>query len=208
MLEFGVELLALMRPLPFAGPIFAAPFWTAYCLWFCTEMFWSFTKRARGGAQKKDRGSYIVILVLLYIALALDFALAFGLPQAGIFWHRNAIFFAGVALMFAGMALRYYAVAALGKFFTFTVATQAGQTVIQSGPYAYVRHPSYAGVLITLAGIGLGLGNWAGLAALLGIMGVAYAYRIQVEESALIEVLGEPYKEYRQRTARLIPFVF
>jgi len=64
-----------------------------------------------------------------------------------------------------------------------------------------------------LAGVGLGLGLpvsclGAGLAALLGVMGIAYAYRIHVEESALIEVLGEPYNEYRQRTARLIPFVF
>ena len=116
-------------------------------------MFSSFTKRARG-AQRKDRGSYIVILVLLYIALALDFGLVFGLPQAGIIWHRTAIFFAGVALMFAGIAFRYYAVATLGNFFTFTVATQAGQTVIQSGPYAYIRDPSYAGALVTLAGVG------------------------------------------------------
>jgi protein-S-isoprenylcysteine O-methyltransferase Ste14 len=197
-----------MRPLPFTGPIFAALFWTAYGLWFCTEMFWSITKRARGGAQGKDRGSYFVILVFLYGALGLDFGLAFGLPQAGIFWHRTAICFAGVALMFAGIAFRYYAVATLGKFFTLTVATQTGQTVIQSGPYAYMRHPSYAGALITLAGVGLGLGNWAGLAALVGVMGIAYAYRIHVEESALIEVLGEPYKAYRQRTARIIPFVF
>ena len=133
-----------MRPLPFTGPIYAALFWTAYGLWFCTEMFSSFTKRARGGAQRKDRGSYIVILVLLYIALALDFGLVFGLPQAGIIWHRTAIFFAGVALMFAGIAFRYHA-----------VATQAGQTVIQSGPYAYIRHPSYAGALVALAGVGL-----------------------------------------------------
>jgi len=46
------------------------------------------------------------------------------------------------------------------------------------------------------------LGNWAGLAALVGVTGIAYA-RIHVEASALVEVLRAPYKEYRQRTARI-----
>jgi len=70
-----------------------------------------------------------------------------------------------------------------------------------------IRHPLYAGALIHACGVGLGLGNWAGLAALVGVMGSAYA-RIHVEASALVEVLRAPYKEYRQRTARIMPFVF
>jgi protein-S-isoprenylcysteine O-methyltransferase Ste14 len=83
--------------------------------------------------------------------------------------------------------------------------------VKQSFPAAFqvaVRHPSYTGVLITLVGLGLALGNWAGLLALLACMAAAYTYRISVEEAALVAALGEPYKEYMRRTRRLVPFLF
>jgi protein-S-isoprenylcysteine O-methyltransferase len=96
----------------------------------------------------------------------------------------------------------------LGRFFTYDVAVQAGQGIVEAGPYRYIRHPSYTGALVTLVGLGLALGNWAALLTILACMGIAYAYRISVEEAALIAALGEPYKQYMRRTRRLIPFLF
>ena len=98
--------------------------------------------------------------------------------------------------------------ALLGRYFTFSVAVHADQPVIEAGPYRYIRHPSYTGALITLAGLGLALGNWAGLIALLACMAIAYGYRIRIEESALVAALGEPYKKYIRRTYRLLPYIF
>jgi protein-S-isoprenylcysteine O-methyltransferase Ste14 len=138
----------------------------------------------------------------------LAFAIPFLLPQASILWHRAAVFFLGIALMLAGLAFRFYSMSLLGRFFTYQVAVHAGQTVIESGPYRYIRHPSYTGALITLVGLGLALGNWAGLLALLACMLPAYAYRISVEEAALLAALGEPYQRYLRRTRRLLPFLF
>jgi protein-S-isoprenylcysteine O-methyltransferase Ste14 len=147
-------------------------------------------------------------MLLLWLALGSDFALSFLLPQASILWERTSLFFIGIALMLVGMAFRFYAMSVLGRFFTYDVAVHSGQTVIEAGPYRYIRHPSYTGALITLVGLGLALGNWAGLLALLACIGVAYTYRISVEEAALVAALGEPYKEYMRRTRRLIPFLF
>jgi protein-S-isoprenylcysteine O-methyltransferase Ste14 len=110
--------------------------------------------------------------------------------------------------MLVGIAFRWYAVAILGRFFTFDVAVQTGQTVVEAGPYRYIRHPSYTGALITVIGIGLALGNWASLFILLVCMGIAYAYRISIEEAALVAALGEPYRQYTRRTRRLVPFLF
>jgi protein-S-isoprenylcysteine O-methyltransferase Ste14 len=95
----------------------------------------------------------------------------------------------------------------LGRYFTFNVAVHAGQTVVEAGPYRYIRHPSYTGALITVVGLGLVLGNWAGMIALVACVGTGYAYRIWVEESALVLALGEPYRAYMGRTRRLVPFV-
>jgi protein-S-isoprenylcysteine O-methyltransferase len=110
--------------------------------------------------------------------------------------------------MLMGIALRWYSAAILGKYFTFDVAIQSGQTLVELGPYRYIRHPSYSGALLTLFGFGLALGNWVGLAASLCCTGFAYAYRIPVEEAVLASALGEAYQQYMRRTWRLVPFLF
>jgi protein-S-isoprenylcysteine O-methyltransferase Ste14 len=120
---------------------------------------------------------------------------------------RTELFFLGIALMWLGMAFRYYCMRVLGRYFTFNVAVHAGQTVVEAGPYRYIRHPSYTGALITVVGFGLALGNWAGMIALVACVGIGYAYRIRVEEAALVLALGEPYRGYMRRTQRLVPFV-
>jgi hypothetical protein len=58
-------------------------------------------------------------MILLWVALGLDFALSFLLPQANILWNRTAIFYLGISLMLAGMAFRFYAMSVLGRFFTY-----------------------------------------------------------------------------------------
>jgi protein-S-isoprenylcysteine O-methyltransferase Ste14 len=123
-------------------------------------------------------------------------------------WKRSSVFFVGIGLMLAGLAFRFYAMWVLGRFFTYDITVQVGQTVVETGPYRYIRHPSYTGALITLVGLGLALGNWAALLTILVCMGIAYAYRIAVEEAALVAVLGQPYKKYMRRTQRLVPFLF
>jgi protein-S-isoprenylcysteine O-methyltransferase Ste14 len=198
-----------LLPLPFVGgPVYAILFWSAYSLWIVLEVTGSIRKRLRDKSTSRDQGSYSVIIVLLWVSIALDFALSGIARNAAIRWERIPVFYTGIVLMLAGLAFRFYAMTVLGRFFTYRVAVQSDQMVIQSGPYRYIRHPSYTGALITLLGLGLALGNWLGLLALLGCMSVAYAYRIRVEEAALIAALGEPYKQYVSRTRRLVPFFF
>jgi protein-S-isoprenylcysteine O-methyltransferase Ste14 len=117
------------------------------------------------------------------------------------------MFVVGLCCVLFGTALRWYAVAALGRYFTVDVASQASQPVIDVGPYRLVRHPSYAGMLLALFGLALALGNWAGLFAMLILPAAAFAYRITVEEAALLSTLGEPYACYMRRTWRLIPYL-
>lgn len=197
-----------MRPLPFVNTTYAVIFWTAYILWIVPEIVISKRKAPKVSSKSDDRGSLMAVMLLLCIGIAADFTLSFQLPQAAIRSERAPVFFVGIGLMFAGMALRLYSISLLGRYFTFEVTVQTDQPVIEAGPYRYIRHPSYTGALITVTGLGLALGNWAGLIALLGCMVVAYSYRIPIEESALVAVLGEPYEKYIRRTHRLIPYIF
>lgn len=199
----------MLRPLPFSGlPIDAMIFWGVCVLWMLPEIIASIVKRSSGSSKASDRGSLRVIALLWWAGIAAGFAVAFLLPQSAIHWRRTRIFFAGIALMVGGTVFRWYSVAVLGKYFTFDVAIHNEHALIQAGPYRYIRHPSYTGALVTLLGFGLALGNWASLLVAISCLSLGYAYRIPVEEAALIAALGDSYKAYVSRTWRLVPFLF
>lgn len=109
--------------------------------------------------------------------------------------------------MYGGIALRLYAATTLGVYFTTTVATVHEHHLVSQGPYRYIRHPSYTGFLLILAGFGLCFANWLSPLIMVGVALIGFAYRIRVEERLLQEQLGQPYRTYMGRTKRLIPYV-
>ena len=115
---------------------------------------------------------------------------------------------AGVGAMAAGLGLRYWAVRTLGGSYSRTLRTSPGQRVVESGPYAVIRHPGYAASLLVWIGFGLAQGSRLSALGIGLAMGAAYGYRIRAEEAMLGAALGEPYRRYSERTARLIPGVF
>jgi protein-S-isoprenylcysteine O-methyltransferase Ste14 len=90
----------------------------------------------------------------------------------------------------------------LGEFFTIDIRVHPGQPVVERGPYRWVRHPSYTGLVITFVGIGLALGNWGVLAV---VPTAGLVVRIRSEERALLDGLGEPYRRFAASRPRLVP---
>jgi protein-S-isoprenylcysteine O-methyltransferase Ste14 len=88
------------------------------------------------------------------------------------------------------------------------VRIRAGQTVVDSGPYRRLRHPSYTGLLLVCIGVGLALGNAAALACAILIPLCGIVARIRTEERVLLRELGEPYRLFAEERARLIPGVW
>ena len=82
------------------------------------------------------------------------------------------------------------------------------QAVVSTGPYRWVRHPSYTGLLLIVAGFGLAAGNWLSLLACVVLPLPALVRRIYVEEAELNRVLGDAYRSYGANTARLLPGVW
>ena len=165
-------------------------------------------KRLRTGARRQDKGSHVVLLCLIVFGLFLGILLALKVPATAITNAPDIFFWLGIVLMDVGIALRLYAINVLGRFFTTSVAVAPEQTVIASGPYRLIRHPSYTGILITLLGLGLSLtNNWLSLLVIIGCALLGFGYRIRVEEDVLQEHLGQRYQDYMRRTKRLIPFV-
>lgn len=155
-----------------------------------------------------DRGSILLVVLGIVTGVGGGFALAAYEPGAAIAFARWPILILGLLLMWSGIALRQWSVATLGRLFTVRVRVHPGQVVIDGGPYRWVRHPSYTGLIITLIGVGLALGNWAALPVLLVLPTAGLVLRIRVEERALLEALGEPYRRFAAGRARLIPGVW
>ncbi|MGH7760248.1 MAG: methyltransferase family protein [Candidatus Dormibacteraceae bacterium] len=182
-------------------------FWVVLFGWIGTEL-WLGSRRSRlpAGATDHDAGSKWFLIGCVWASIAIGIWTALLLPDAAIRSYRTEVFILGLVLMVAGMALRWYPIRVLGASFTCEVSTRPGQVVVESGPYRWVRHPSYTGGLLTVLGVLVCCVNWASLAALI-VTAAGYAYRIKVEEEALAAHLGTPYREYMRRTKRLIPFV-
>lgn len=111
-------------------------------------------------------------------------------------------------LLGGGLALRWWAIGTLGRLFTVNVAVFEDHHLVANGPYRFVRHPSYTGMLLAFLGLGVFFGSWLSLAALIVPIGLASAYRIHVEEAMLFKAFGGNYSAYCARTKRLVPGVF
>lgn len=119
----------------------------------------------------------------------------------------DAARYAGVALLAVGGVLRIWPMFVLGRRFSGLVAIQPGHELVTTGPYRYVRHPSYLGMMLGFAGWALVFRSGVGLlAAVLGL--VLLEQRIAAEEALLSSQFGSPYEEYRRRTWRLVPGLY
>jgi protein-S-isoprenylcysteine O-methyltransferase Ste14 len=160
--------------------------------------------RVRHGTRE-DQGSLLVVLASVVVGLAGGFALAADLHESAIPDGRWPTFVVGLLLMCSGIAIRQWSVALLGQFFTIDVRVHPDQTVVERGPYRWVRHPSYTGLIMTFVGIGLALGNWAALLMLAVVPTAGLVVRIRFDERALLDGLGEPYRRFAAGRPRLVP---
>ncbi|TXB68404.1 isoprenylcysteine carboxylmethyltransferase family protein [Phaeodactylibacter luteus] len=114
----------------------------------------------------------------------------------------------GSLLLLGGTALRVWAIQVLGQYFTPTVLIQETHQLIQSGPFAWLRHPSYTGAYLATLGSAILLQAWWGLLFSALIMLVVYHRRIAAEEQALSERFGAAYADYQHKTYRLLPGIW
>jgi protein-S-isoprenylcysteine O-methyltransferase Ste14 len=183
-------------------------FYTVYSLWFLSEVIGAWMiPRLRGPRSPgtvQDRGSGGLIFGTVFFSIFVAFALS----SADITPLPDWVFYPGIVMMLVGIVVRQWAIAVLGRFFSLTVRVQTDHRVVDKGPYRLLRHPSYTGAILSLLGLTLALETWAATLVLGVVFGVAYGYRIHVEEKTLAKELGSEYTDYMKRTKRLIPFLF
>jgi protein-S-isoprenylcysteine O-methyltransferase Ste14 len=140
----------------------------------------------------------------------------YALGQAAVFlsalwctsaWNSPNIFHAlGLILFFAGVACRLWAIKTLGKYYSHIVREVAGHRIIASGPYRYIRHPAYAGMILANVGIIIFFFNLVTLTLFLLMLLPAIILRIMIEEKTLFNI--DNYADYAKNRSRLFPGIW
>jgi protein-S-isoprenylcysteine O-methyltransferase len=164
-------------------------------------------RRSGGRARAEDGGSLRRLWLTICASIVLGMLCTSNVPAADSLLLRTWAVPA-VGIFTAGALLRWYSILYLGRFFTVDVAIATDHRVVDTGPYRYVRHPSYSGCLLMFLGLGLLAHNWLSLALIGGTPLVAFLHRIRIEEAALRSSIGTAYDEYCARTRRLVPWVY
>ena len=172
-----------------------------------SEILLVFAKRSKTRNQGKDRLTLPLLWTVITLSISTGFFCRAVFPQ-GRLPHPLVFYITGLVLFVAGLIMRWIAIIHLGRFFTVNVAIAKDHKLITSGPYRFLRHPSYTGTLLMFFGFGLCMLNILALAVVIVPITTAFLWRIHVEEAALSELFGDRYRVYRATTARIIPWLY
>jgi protein-S-isoprenylcysteine O-methyltransferase Ste14 len=190
------------------APFFSHPALSALTIVLCALSGVSFFAGGNlSSGVREDRGNRWVLGAFSLIGLLAAFLPAW--TDRNEFWtlDGDGIRWVGVVLSAAGGALRIWPVFVLGNRFSGLVAIQPGHTLVTSGVYGIIRHPSYLGLLVSSLGWSLAFRSGVGV-LLTALMVPPLLARIHAEERLLRTQFGAEYDAYRARTWRLIPGLY
>jgi protein-S-isoprenylcysteine O-methyltransferase Ste14 len=166
-------------------------------------------KRSKQSSEKnnRDRRSLLILWVVIAGSLTLgpNSAFYYNLWPLGNF---KTVTILGTAVFAIGFIIRWTAVYQLCKMFTVDVAIADKHILKTNGLYKMVRHPSYLGLMLIIAGLGICLNSALSLLIMVVPIFIAINYRIRIEEKALTEEFGEQYTGYKTRVKKIVPFIY
>lgn len=172
-----------------------------------SEVALVFAKRSRSRATGKDRFTLPLLWTVILASIFSGFFLRAALPR-GRLPHAQTFYLVGLILFVLGLIVRWIAIIHLGRFFTVNLAIAEDHQLITTGPYRFVRHPSYTGTLLIFLGFGLCMLNIFSLAAVFLPISAAFLWRMHVEEEALKEAFGARYLAYAASKPRILPWIY
>jgi len=177
------------------------------CGWYVWMIVWGIAAVRR----KPDKAVEPLANRLAYaLLLALGFALLFSrsLPlgplRARFAPQTEWLQLVGLTVMYIGVALAIWARITIADNWSGRITVKVGHQLVTSGPYAFVRHPIYTGLLVCATGSALQVGEWRGLVAI-PIVAFGCIVKAKKEERYMNTEFGERYSEYRRRTGFLVP---
>ncbi len=181
---------------------YAGIFLVTHFLLILIRLRHSLPTKARFGSGAKSIMLFGSLFFWVFVLVSVLFS------YAGIGILPDWTYYLGLSTSILGSVIWFWGHRTLGRYYSQAVVIYEGHQLVERGPYRFVRHPSYTGLLLVYLGIGLAAQSWAGeIVTLLGPLLFA-TYRIPLEEKALIKEFGEQYIAYSRRVKRLIPFIY
>jgi protein-S-isoprenylcysteine O-methyltransferase Ste14 len=182
------------------------PMWISLALYGAFGVYWSAAaKNSAPTASAEPWISTATHQLLVNVSLLLMFL---RLPGLSGRWLPDSITFTalGVAVQAAGTALAFWARKHLGSNWSAEVSAKVGHQLVQSGPYAMLRHPIYTGVFAIHSGMAIASGEYHALAGM-AVLALAYSRKIRLEDETMGRLFGAEYTAYRAHSWALIPWV-
>jgi protein-S-isoprenylcysteine O-methyltransferase Ste14 len=146
---------------------------------------------------------FVIMGAIMTVGSIVEYVIRGGIFRASFSWIALA---AGIVCSIASFKLRWAAIAALGKFWSLHVEMRENHEFVQSGPFRFIRHPTYFSMILELACFPLFCSAWY----MLILVPIAYMpamfLRLRLEEPALVNKFGDTYREYQRRVPMLIPY--
>ena len=178
-------------------------------MWIAWTAYWLIASRGTKSDSRQEsaasRAGHILPLMLgAYLLWAHHLP---GNFLGGRMWPPSAgAFFTGVAVVAFGLGFSIWARVVLGRNWSGIVTVKQDHELVRSGPYRWVRHPIYTGLLIAFAGSAIARGEWRGVLAV-ALVFAALWRKLRLEERWMVETFGEAYVRYQAEVSALIPFV-
>ena len=179
--------------------------------WIAWLIYWGI--RALGNktvARRESWGSMLAHIVPAVIGGALIVRRPGGPGLAGYYLPREFLldaYWAGVLLIVAGLGFSVWAREYLGRNWSGTVTLKEDHELVRRGPYAWVRHPIYTGILLAVIGCAVAQGQWRGLIGV-ALVVLALTLKIRTEERFMGEFFGDAYQVYKKEVPALVPGLF
>jgi len=180
-------------------------------LWVVFGVYWfasAFRTASRGKRIATDEASRWRWARLAILAVTFVLLLSSSLSIGPLGWrfvpHSAEVAWLGVAITVAGIALAAWARQSLGENWSDKIVLKVDHQLVRNGPYAYLRHPIYSGVLLGIAGTALAVGEVRGILALV-LLGSSYWVKAIREEKVLVSQFGDAFEDYRRSAGFLIP---
>jgi protein-S-isoprenylcysteine O-methyltransferase Ste14 len=175
--------------------------------WLAWAIYW--LAMAFGAKRTVERGDffgYRLVALMVFAALFGALRLLGGSPHSRLWQTGLALGIATDAIVLAGAAFSIWARVTLGRNWSAEVSFKEGHELIESGPYALVRHPIYTGVLAMALGTALNYGRVIGLILFCALCG-AFWWKARAEERIVASHFPEAYADYRARVPAIVPFL-
>jgi protein-S-isoprenylcysteine O-methyltransferase Ste14 len=177
-------------------------------MWLAWVLYWVVSAATAKATQRRESlGSRLShVLPLLFGVYLIVW------PQVRVPWISDQLlpdvlarYWLATALVALGLGFTVWARIHLGRNWSGSVTQKEGHELIRSGPYAFVRHPIYTGLLAALLGSAIALGEPRGFLGALIVLG-AFWRKLRIEEGFMRDLFPGQYERYAAEVPALVPF--